>query len=183
MFAIHLPPHPVPLCVIAWSLVAASTDIVNRRIPNWLVGSGLVVSLFVQIFLLGVRNGGAAWLLGAATGFAVLLPFYLLRGMAAGDVKLMAMVGAWVGAGAVFDIALATFLIGGIWSALVVVGRGRVRQLLGNLGFIAVSMSTSVRTRSTVAPAHAASVRSVGSIPYGVAIAAGTLGVLFSMAA
>ncbi|QBQ98315.1 A24 family peptidase [Paraburkholderia pallida] len=183
MFAAHLPPQPIPLCVIAWLLVAASTDIVSRRIPNWLVGSGLAVSFGVQIFLQGALAGAAAWFTGAATGFAMLLPFYLLRGMAAGDVKLMTMVGAWVGASIAFDITLATFLIGGLWSALVVIGRGRVGRLLRNLGFIAVSMSASWRTRGDVTLAHATAVRSVGSIPYGVAIAAGTLGVLFTMAA
>ncbi|MGN5478961.1 prepilin peptidase [Cupriavidus basilensis] len=45
-------------------------------------------------------------MLGWLTGVSVILPFYLMRGMAAGDVKLMTAVGAWLGAGMVLKIAL-----------------------------------------------------------------------------
>ncbi|WP_322015030.1 prepilin peptidase [Paraburkholderia sp. J12] len=180
-----LPPHPVPLCVIAWVLVAASTDLVARRIPNWLVGSGLVGALAIQIWLHGVAAGGFAWLAGAATGFAAFLPFYLLRGMAAGDVKLMAMVGAWLGVNAAWHIVLATFVLGGVGAVLIVVCRGRLGQLLRNVR----ALLPGVLRRLPLASAMPLSITkidapgpSVGALPYGVAIAAGTLGVLFAMA-
>ena len=176
-----LPPYPVPLCVIAWVLVAASTDLVARRIPNWLVGSGLVVSLAVQAWLHGAAAGGAAWLFGAAAGFGALFPFYLLRGMAAGDVKLMAMVGAWLGASAVCYIVLATFVLGGVGSLTLAATRGRLPRLLANVR--AMAQTTFARTLLRGVPAQqvAALQTSAGSIPYGVAIAAGTLGVLYTM--
>lgn len=182
MFLTHLPPYPVPLCVSVWVLVAASTDLVSRRIPNWLVGSGLLAALAVMIWLHGVVTGGAAWLAGAATGFAALLPFYLLRGMAAGDVKLMAMVGAWLGAGATCYVVLATFIVGGIGAVLLVAIRGHLVGLLLNVG--AMTPTTQLQLRHAGTPMRSRRVRkaSVGSIPYGVAIAAGTLGVLGAMA-
>jgi len=74
-------------------------------------------------------------------------------------------------------IALATFLIGGVWSLGLVVGRGRSRQLVANLQRIASSWRT---VPAEAAPSGVALPASVGAIPYGVAIAAGTLGVLFA---
>ncbi|RQH08380.1 A24 family peptidase [Paraburkholderia dinghuensis] len=179
MHLTQLPPYPVPLCVSAWVLIAASMDIVSRRIPNWLVGSGLVIALAVQIWLHGAAAGSVAWLAGAATGFVALLPFYLLRGMAAGDVKLMAMVGAWLGASTTCEVVLVTFIVGGIGSVLLVAGRGHLVRLLRNVRALTLRQ---LAPRGTPVPSGQADPQSVGSIPYGVAIAAGTLGVLYGMA-
>ncbi|WP_233862508.1 A24 family peptidase [Paraburkholderia adhaesiva] len=182
MHLTQLPPYPVPLCVSAWVLIAASMDIVSRRIPNWLVGSGLVVALAVQIWLHGAAAGSLTWLAGAATGFAAFLPFYLLRGMAAGDVKLMAMVGAWLGASAACNVVLATFIVGGIGSVLLVAGRGHLVRLLRNVRTLVLRTLFQLAPRGMPAWSGKADQESVGSIPYGVAIAAGTLGVLSAMA-
>jgi len=182
MHLIQLPSYPVPLCVSAWVLVAASIDLVSRRIPNWLVGSGLLAALAVQLWLHGVAAGGTAWLAGAAVGFAAFLPFYLLRGMAAGDVKLMMMVGAWLGASIACYIVLATFIAGGIGSALLAVFRGHLARLLRNVRAMAFGTLSQLTHRGTPAPSGRAGAESIGSIPYGVAIAAGTLGVLCVMA-
>jgi prepilin peptidase CpaA len=174
-----VPPHPVPLCVIVLAIVAASTDLTARRIPNRLIALGLAVALAVQMSIHGPLAGALDWMIGAACGFAVLLPFYLLGGMAAGDVKLLMMIGAWVGPALTWRIALATFLIGGLWSLLIVLLRGRflrlllnLRQLIGGLAVAPLKQPSLIDTQS----------ESVGSIPYGVAIAAGTLGMLFAAA-
>jgi prepilin peptidase CpaA len=75
-----------------------------------------------------------------------------------------------------FQIALVTLLIGGIWSLGVVLSRRRFAQLMGNLGQILISWrATPQASLSGVGLAA-----SVGTIPYGVAIAAGTLGILFA---
>lgn len=171
MTLLPLPPQPVPLCVIVLVIVAASTDIVTRRIPNRVIAIGLVAALGVQVWLHGLASGALAWLAGAACGFALLLPFYLVRGMAAGDVKLLLTIGAWVGPAMTFHIALVTLVIGGVWSIVLVVGRRRVAQLLINLRQILTPKASSSGAGLTA---------SVGSIPYGVAIAAGTLGMLFA---
>ncbi len=92
-----LPPQPIPLCVTLLAVVAASIDLASRRIPNRLIALGLAGALVAQCALPGPHTGFAAWLAGAATGAGLLLPFYLVRGMAAGDVKLMLAIGAWVG--------------------------------------------------------------------------------------
>lgn len=179
MYLAHLPPVPLSTGVAVCVLIAAGTDLSARRIPNWLVGAGALAALAVQIWLSSPLAGAMSWLSGLAVGFGMILPFYLLRGMAAGDIKLMAMVGAWVGPRLAFDIALATFLLGAVWSLILVLESGRLRQLLVNLQLIIAArkfarpMSEDKMTQEVGIP------QSVGSIPYGVAIAAATIGVLF----
>jgi len=174
-----LPPHPVPLCVIVLVIVTASTDITARRIPNRVIALGFAAALAVQTWLHGPFAGPLEWLAGAACGFALLLPFYLLRGMAAGDVKLMLTIGAWVGAALTWRIVVATFLIGGVWSLAFALYTGRFARLLVNLrqlmsgGLSAPLRQANLNTTESI---------SVGAIPYGVAIAAGTLGMLLAAA-
>ncbi|WP_233345154.1 prepilin peptidase [Burkholderia cepacia] len=171
------PSYPIPLCVTLLAVSAAGTDIAARRIPNSLVAIGLAGALVAQCVLHGVLAGALGWLAGAATGFALLLPFYLLRGMAAGDVKLMLAIGAWVGAEMTCYIVLATFLAGGIGALAVVLLRGRMRQMWANVRALIARHSRGARGEAADGPAEIAS---VGSLPYGVAIAAGTLAMLFA---
>jgi prepilin peptidase CpaA len=86
-------------------------------------------------------------------------------------------VGAWVGASMAFRIALATFVIGGIWSLAVAARRRRVGHLFTNLQCL---MTSATQPGSNSTAGEPAPLESVGSLPYGVAIAAGTLGVLFT---
>jgi len=174
MFITAYAPPPIVPCVIALVIAAASTDIQCRRIPNVLVAAGLAGALFVQCWLRGIPAGAAAWLAGAVVGFGLFLPLYLLRGMAAGDVKLLAMIGAWIGPLLVFYAALATCLIGGVWMLALIARRRQVKKVLGNLQVLAYP---ALRGRGI------ASIESAGSVPYGVAIAAGTVVVLLATAA
>jgi prepilin peptidase CpaA len=174
-------PAPIAPCVIALVIAAASTDIQCRRIPNVLVAAGLVAALFVQCWLRGIPAGAMAWLAGAAVGFGLFMPFYLLRGMAAGDVKLLAMVGAWIGPLLVFYVALATALTGGVWMLALTARRRQLKRVLVN---VFVLVHPAFRGGGIVGRgAQQGSIGSVGSVPYGVAIAAGTMVVLLMAAA
>src|SRR5215831_17994976 len=97
------------------SLVVAAGvyDILYRRIPNWLVASGLAVGIALNLFLFG-WTGLKSSLLGIGLAMAVYFPLYLLRGMGAGDVKLMMAVGAIVGPGTWFGILIFTGILGGV---------------------------------------------------------------------
>ncbi|ABO59374.1 prepilin peptidase [Burkholderia vietnamiensis] len=174
------PPYPVPLCVTLLVIVAASTDLASRRIPNRLVVAGLAGALVAQCALHGVPAGVLAWLAGAATGLGLLLPFYLLRGMAAGDVKLMLAIGAWVGAQMTFYIVLATFVAGGIGALGFALLRGRMRRMWTNVWMLVAHRAAAPLAGATDGPVESAS---VGALPYGVAIAVGTLGMLFASCA
>jgi prepilin peptidase CpaA len=155
--------------------IAAVNDVATRRIPNRLLLAGLACALGLRLLSPHPGDSLLAALGGMTLGFAMFLPFYLLRGMAAGDVKMIAVVGAFTGPGDVFQIAVLSWCAGGVMALLLVLlgGRLRLRLALGNLGAM---------LRGAAAPgADAAGTprqTSAGSMPYGVAIAAGTMLVL-----
>ena len=179
MFLPTLPHQPIPLCVAIVVVAAASTDIVARRVPNRMILLGLIASLVVHTWVDGVVAGAGNWLAGAMTGFALLIPLYFVRGTSAGDVKLLLMVGSWVGPEMVLAITLATFVIGGAWSIAFAVARRRTLQLFLNLQTL---FGQAMRPMRMAGPGAQPQIVSIGSLPYGVAIAAGTLGVLFASA-
>lgn len=154
-------------------VLAAYNDLISRRIPNRLL---LLCALgVICIHLSGLAPGDALLraLGGAATGFALFLPLYIVRGMAAGDVKLMATVGLFGSAGGAFELAVLTVCIGGVMALVVVVWKRRWRDAGANLlsllrpiwlGLAGVRLAPEPMPRP-----------SVGSLPYGLAIASATL--------
>lgn len=160
--------------LIAALLVAAWSDIKTGRIPNELVFSGMAVAL-AYYALNPVRDTGLLWSLqGLGAGLALLLPFYLMRILGAGDVKLMAMTGAFLGFPDTLWALLATFVAGGVLSIVFALRSGSLRRLFANLTLMAQGAALGGGLRATTADAHA----SVGTLPYGVAIAGGTIGYL-----
>lgn len=95
--------------------LAAVTDIQRQRVPNWLTLSATVVALTLHTV-----SGGSTGLLfsaaGLACGFALLIGFYAAGGMGAGDVKLLATVGAFVGATQVLWVFLFAAIAGGLYA-------------------------------------------------------------------
>ena len=91
---------------IIWTLtlvltvMAAYTDLRERRIPNWLTVTGFSMGVAVHAWLGGSR-GALTSLEGAGLALVILLPLVLVRGLGAGDWKLMGAVGACVRCGAV----------------------------------------------------------------------------------
>lgn len=168
---------PVPavfpdLALLLLVALAAGTDLASRRIPNRLLQAG--VASAVLLHLAGPAPAAALlWgAAGALTGLALFLPLYCLRGMAAGDVKLLATVGAFATPLAVAQVAVATVLFGGLMALAVVLARGRLRALLANMAVLV--RPWLMRLAGMPAVAEPLPAASVGSIPYGVAIALGT---------
>jgi prepilin peptidase CpaA len=102
--------------------LAVLRDMKAHRIPNMLTATAVLAGLS-----LGAAANGFSGLLfslaGVAAGIATLLPFYLLRGMGAGDVKLMGAVGSFVGAKAVLVAACATLALGVLIGVAVLAAR------------------------------------------------------------
>jgi len=154
---------------------AAINDLASRRIPNLLLLGGMSGALVLHLLSpQPLRALLVSWLGGAATGLLVFLPFYLVRGMAAGDVKMMAAVGAFTGPGEALHIAIFAWCAGGAMALAVVLFKGRLRMVLANLW--AILRPALLRLPAPVIGATGRP--SAGSIPYGVAIAAGTMAVL-----
>ncbi|WP_295990617.1 prepilin peptidase [Rugamonas sp.] len=118
------------ICLVAQ---AAVTDLAVRKIPNVLVLSGLALALLLRSPHGDLWSALLSWLGGALAGLLLFLPLYLARGMAAGDVKLMAMVGAFVGPAEALRIGLLVFLIGGAMAVLMLLHSGRLRDGWRNL--------------------------------------------------
>ena len=115
--------------------IAAVYDIRYRRIPNWLVLTGIVAAFGWNAYSLsgpGLSRSAA----GLGLGFALYFPFYLLRARGAGDVKLLAAIGAITGPGNCFWIFLLTAILGGVIALVMVMFRGRVRHTFFNVAWI-----------------------------------------------
>ncbi len=176
----------VVLLILAILLaIAVWGDVQSHRIPNRLVLSGLLLGLTCNGLLplwaqpphgqIGTL-GWADALLGMAAGLAVLLPMYLLRALGAGDVKLLAMVGAFLGPQAVLGAALGTLVAGGVLALAAALRWRVVGAMLSNVS--AMVQSGVVQLSAGETPRVVQPLASAGQLPYAIAIAAGTAGYL-----
>ena len=112
------------LALAALLLAAAGYDLAHRRIPNWLTFSGLLLGLFWH----AVTGGGPGLVfalegLGVA-GLTVLL--WMAKALGAGDVKLLGVVGVWMGPVFLLWTLLGTIIAGALLAlAVVVISRTR----------------------------------------------------------
>jgi prepilin peptidase CpaA len=172
-------PHfsAIQILLIIVVLAAAATDIRSRRIPNWLTLSGVCAGLAANALTAGwpgLRTSLAGMLLGFAAYFAL----YCLRAMGAGDVKLMAAVGAIVGPQNWIAIFIASAIAGGVLALGLMIGRGRVKETLNNTLYIVGELA---HFRAPFQRRKDLDIRDPGALnmPHGVAIAAGTVACLF----
>lgn len=154
--------------------IALGYDMIARRIPNWLVLTGLLAgigfSLLVpQGVMVAGRPDASSSLLGVLSGFAIMLPLYALRAMGAGDAKLMAAIGAFLGPLPVVGAALLTFVCGGLLSLAAALWSRSLPAVLGNLRLMGIVL---ISGRQTGLSLH--DVQTTGRLPYSIAIAIGT---------
>ncbi len=149
--------------------ICSVTDLTQRRIPNLLTLPTIAVALFIHS-IIGGWDGLLFSLAGLALGFAALLFPYLLGGMGAGDVKLMAGVGAVLGAGNTLVALLFIAIAGGILALVLMVHRGIFKQTLSK---ICVSFLFLVACKDASLLKHDKNEISQDGIPYGIAIASG----------
>jgi prepilin peptidase CpaA len=166
-------------------LVIMLQDIRSHRIPNKLVLIGALLGVtFNELLPQGwgfnsAIPGGLGWLAGLqgfGVGLVVLLPLYWLRAMGAGDVKLMAMVGSYVGPENILGVLLATFVAGGVMAFVVVCWTKKLSQLLQNIRLML--LGGLVRASAGQLPLMNDLPVSVGKLPYAVAITMGTFAYL-----
>ena len=118
-----------PIWVVTVTLiVAAVIDGFELKVPNWItfpmVISGWIYSAAFAWHHQMVWYEGLGWsLLGTLVGLALLMPAYAIGGMGAGDVKLLAGVGAWIHVTHTFNAFVVSVLIGAVLAVLMVVWR------------------------------------------------------------
>ena len=119
----------------AIALGASVVDVRCRRIPNVLTFGAAAVGFVFHTATGGVA-GAAVSAAGWAVGALLFLPFFALGGMGAGDVKLVACLGAWLGPGTVLWAALFAAIAGGIMAAVVAFWRGYLLKAFSNLWWL-----------------------------------------------
>ncbi len=167
-------PQLVVGCMILVLVASCITDLVSRRIPNAFTAPALAVAL-----LLGGIQDGAWGVLGALGGLSVglfmLLPLYVAGGTAAGDVKLLAVAGAYLGPTGAFFAGMFTFVAGAIFGVIWITwnrfGATALRQLAAtHTGLVAQLVQVSIHegqgTRSAIAYAPAILTGSVAAAWY-----------------
>ena len=150
------------LGLVGWAVVS---DLRHHRIPNLIVLLGLALGLVNQAYAGGIDGLGNG-VLGVLIGFAVFLPLYALGGMAAGDVKLMAMVGGFLPPGDALWAAFYSLFAGSLCGLLIVLVHGQVRRTLMRYWLM-------LQARTYLAPA--ADEVAGKPFPYSVAVLFGTL--------
>jgi len=157
----------VPVIVLV--AAAARADVRTRKIPNLLTFPALLLGLAAH----AAFGGGAGLqnsLVGMVLAGALLFPGYAMRWMGAGDVKLMAAVGAWLGYPHAVLAVLAALVAGGLMAAAVAARRRMLGQALA--GAAALGVWTLARATRTAGAAPATTgVR----FPFAISVAAGSL--------
>ncbi|MBU1001119.1 MAG: A24 family peptidase [Proteobacteria bacterium] len=151
--------------------IATVTDLRERRIPNKLTYPAMLLALSWHYMMTGA-DGLLFASIGLAAGLGVMLIPFLLGHMGAGDVKLMAAAGAFLGPAGALKAFLFTSMVGGIYAVAVLAWRSSLTTWLASTmkdssGLLATA-GTWVQTlqgRSQGAP----------QLAYGAAIAAGTI--------
>lgn len=131
--------------------MAVEWDLREHRIPNVLIVFLLLAG--VALNAVGPANGRGGLLdafpgalgfgpalLGALVGLLIYLPFYMMRTMGAGDVKLMAALGAFVGTGEVIGLALCVLIAGGVLAVIRMLLKRNARLVLSNVKLILIGM-------------------------------------------
>lgn len=151
-------------------ILAVLFDLKERRIPNWLIVSGIGAVMLYHLFL-GDYASCWASLKGLMAGIMLLFIPFLMGGMGAGDVKLLGMVGAFKGSLFVFNCFIWMALIGGAIAIIILIKRGCLLDFLGRLGRgILLSRCGAVKLSSSISTEELSIY-----YPYGLAIGLGVL--------
>ncbi len=154
-------------------IVAAVIDGIKLKVPNWITFP-MVISGWIYS---GIAFGweGLGWsLLGTVAGLAVLLPAYAIGGMGAGDVKLMAGVGAWMHATHTLWAFAFTAIIGAVLAVGMVLYNKAFQKHASQFVAIAQEIMT-IKDPNKLSEIAAARKPSMMLLPYGIPIAIGSI--------
>jgi len=164
-------PVALKLVLIATVLAAAYYDLRVRRIPNWINVAGAMLGLGLNVYFQSVQGVMLA-AGGLLIALCIYVPLYALKGMGAGDVKLMAAIGAIAGPGNWLNIFIVTALLGGAASLTLVLLRRKMGQTLANVSAIVSNLAKGkgpAGQDNTLSIHHSQSLK----MPHGAVIASG----------
>jgi prepilin peptidase CpaA len=152
--------------VVAGTSTGAAIDMWTRRVPNPLTMGLAATGVVYAACGIGGLSLGAS-LAGLALGLALMLPGHLIGATGAGDVKLFAAAGAFVGPAHILMAFLYTVLAGGVIAVVVSAYRRRLRQTVSGAALL-------IATVGATAPAIESPLEN-NRFAYAPAIAVGTM--------
>ena len=162
-------------------VIVVYTDVKRGKVYNWCTIGGTIVALGLALMYndLPLRNLGPnfnLWisLQGLGAGFGVMFIFFLTGGIKFADVKLMAMVGAFMGYPAIWLAVIMSALAGALVAIAVLIWKGKLQDGCFRAGRMLLSW------KAPKVPESKDDQEAQGfiMIPYGFAIAVGTLAAL-----
>ena len=166
-----MPSYTLLLPLITVLLIATWTDIRQQRIPNWASIGGAVLGLVLNAVVLG-WSGVLSGVYGLGLGLLVFLPLYAVGGMGAGDVKLLATVGAFLGPIPVLLTAALSLLVSIPLALLYAAIHGQFRLNLSRYGLMFKTFCYTFKV--IYIPPNMGDVMAL-RFPYALAILVGTL--------
>lgn len=160
---------PILVAAIGLTLMAVYSDLRWRKIPNYLTLPAVALG-FLLNFLGDGWSGVLSAFFGLVVGMSLLMLPYLLGGMGGGDVKLMGALGTLLGSHAILYVFLYTSLVGGLIAIVVAVANQSLIETFKRI-WLFLKCIFLFRAPSTGALVFKKS----PTMPYGVAIGAGTL--------
>lgn len=161
--------------IVTVALAAAWFDVRERRIPNALTVPALGIAMLFAL-LGGFPELGAS-LAGAGLCLVLSLPFFLVRGLGGGDVKLLVAFGAFLGPSRLGTALLVMALVGGVLGLAEMVRQRAVMRTFVNLYLMLTTAFRRALGRAKGDPGFWVTLDSPGAVtvPYGVAISAGAV--------
>lgn len=167
--------HVKVVCILL--IWAAWIDGKELRVPNWLtypmILAGLVYSTCVGGWA-GLGDG----LLGMVVGLLTLLPLYAVGGMGAGDVKLMAGIGAWLGAVVTFWAFAVTVVVGAVMAVIMVMWKKDWEKHYVNF-YVILTEWLTIRNPEELAAIAKERKPTMLLLPYGIPICIGSIAYFF----
>ena len=171
----------VVLFVSVVLVVAAVIDGWKLKVPNWLTFP-FAFSAWAYHGVVGGWQDLQTSLVGTAVGLGLLLVPYAIGGMGAGDVKLFAGVGAWLGPAVTWGAFCVSVVVGGLLAVALVLYRvwrqGRWDEAWRNMARFQLVTHEVLTVRDPRQLSELAQARKPSAVllPYGIPLAIGTIG-------
>lgn len=155
-------------------IVAAWIDGKELRVPNWITFP-MILTGWLYCFATAGMNGLGYSLLGTMVGLLTLLPLYSVGGMGAGDVKLMAGMGAWLGVLLTAEAFVVSVIVGAIMAVVMAFASGKFMHHYAQFLMIWDEWRT-IRNPEKLAAIAKERKPSMRLLPYGIPICVGSVG-------
>ncbi|TWT30872.1 A24 family peptidase [Blastopirellula retiformator] len=163
-----------PVWVVTITLiVAAVIDGFQLKVPNWITFPFIIAGWIYSVAAFGWE--GLGWsMLGTVVGLALLLPAYAIGGMGAGDVKLLAGVGAWMYGTTTFYAFCISAVVGAVLAIGMVLFRGAWEKH-SNQAWMILNEILTIRDPNQLSAIAAERKPTMMLLPYGIPIAIGSI--------